>query len=78
MYALCNLITKVNEILNDNMHYLDESLKNAKKKKSKTWSFRGTDILGDIIIVVGTQNLTPGHIYFHCHDLGVAFRSVPM
>lgn len=31
MYALCNLITKVNEILNDKIHYLDESLKNAKK-----------------------------------------------
>lgn len=31
MYALGNLITKVNEILNDKIHYLDESLKNTEE-----------------------------------------------
>ena len=31
MYALCNLITKVNEVLSDKIHYLDDSLKNTKK-----------------------------------------------
>lgn len=31
MYALYNLITNVNEILNDKIRYLDELLKNTKK-----------------------------------------------
>lgn len=30
----------------------------------KIWSFRVTDIFGGTIIVVGTQNLAPGHIYY--------------
>lgn len=31
MYALYNLITNVNKILNDKIRYVDESLKNTKK-----------------------------------------------